>query len=159
MNGATHLIAGLAISVYSGYTSPANLVVVGISSLLPDIDVKSSLLGRFIPFLPSVLERTVGHRTITHSLITTIGLSGVLYMFSPNLLIPFLIGFLSHLILDIFTGGVPLLYPFNKRFAISFGLPSAFTESITLIGFGIYLGLTTNWLSMWETIKQSILLF
>lgn len=69
MNGASHLVGGVTAAMVIGIHSPAQLAVVAVSSLLPDIDRQNSLLGRFIPVLPSVLEATFGKRTLTHSII------------------------------------------------------------------------------------------
>lgn len=156
MNGATHLIAGLAVSIYGGYTSPLNLIVAGASALTPDIDTKNSLLGRLIPVLPSIVEKTLGHRTITHSLIFTAFYAFLIHLFLPDQLIPFLIGYVSHLVLDIFTGGVPLLYPINRRFSIHLGIPSVFVESLAILAFGVYLGISVPWAYVWELLMQNI---
>ena len=45
------------------------LLVATIGSLMPDIDLPSSLIGRLLFFISKPLERRFTHRTITHSLI------------------------------------------------------------------------------------------
>lgn len=139
MSGATHLISGLSIAIYLGYTKPAELVVVAIASLLPDIDRQNSLLGRWIPFLPSLIEGTLGKRTLTHCFAFLALLSAVLASCGLHFyIVPLLIGFLSHLVLDIVTGQIALLYPIPKKFTLNFGIPPVFVESLYLIGVGVY---------------------
>ena len=83
MTGATHLIVGLTTAGYLGFTEPKQLIVAGIASLLPDIDKQNSLLGRFIPILPTVIEKTFGHRTITHTVFFMGLVIGFFYPFQP----------------------------------------------------------------------------
>ncbi len=91
------------------------LVVSGAASLLPDIDHPRSALGRLCPALSARLERTVGHRTATHSLVASAGLAAVLAPLLtawPTGYASAVVGFVSHLLLDCATlTGVPLLYP------------------------------------------------
>lgn len=65
MKGSTHLAAGLVAAVVL-QTEPTLVVTTGVAigALLPDIDSSTSLVGRYIPVIPSVLK----HRTITHIL-------------------------------------------------------------------------------------------
>lgn len=140
MTGATHVITSVSIAVYMGYTKPMELAVIAISSLLPDIDRKNSLLGRFIPVLPTIIELSIGKRTLTHSLAMLIVISTLMISFGmkDTYLIPFLIGFVSHLLLDLPTGSIALLFPIPKKFTINFGIPPVFIESAFLIAVGVY---------------------
>lgn len=74
---------------------------------------------------------------ITHSLAGLLCFSGVFGIFAvannfPQLIVPFVIGYLMHLIGDMFTKrGVALLYPFKKkkfRMPITFTVGSAFGD-------------------------------
>ncbi|MCF6094319.1 metal-dependent hydrolase [Microaerobacter geothermalis] len=143
MTGPTHLVVAITVTVYAGQTSPSALIVAGISSLLPDIDVKSSLIGRTVPVLPRIIENTVGHRTLTHSIWMVLLLSIGIYWLYPFLFMPFIIGYVSHLVLDILTGGVFLFYPYRKRTVISLGIPPVFIEALLLMGMGVFFAF--NW--------------
>ncbi|MFT9486601.1 MAG: metal-dependent hydrolase [Tepidibacillus sp.] len=142
MTGPTHLIVGLTSAVYLGYSSPTQLAVVGIASLLPDIDRKNSLLGRVIPFLPTVLQ-AIGKRTITHSIWMIIGLSILIYSLKAVWLIPFLIGYSSHILLDAFSGMVHILFPIPFNLSFTFGIPPVFMETGLLVGMGVFFAF--NW--------------
>ncbi|MBX2991495.1 MAG: metal-dependent hydrolase [Bacteroidetes bacterium] len=102
--------------------SPINAIVVGIASLLPDVDTQASTVGKLIPFISKRIERRFGHRTLTHSVMFIVSLAIV---FSPLLILNldlnldlylcFLIGYASHPFLDTMTvNGVKLFYPFSN---------------------------------------------
>lgn len=89
------------------------------TSVLPDVDLPTSRLGRTFFFLSVPLERRFGHRTITHSFV---GLALVALLVSPLLLRwPFyfwciLGGLWSHLWLDMINmRGVDLFWPSPVR--------------------------------------------
>lgn len=139
MNGVTHMIGGVTTAVLLGHTTYTELAVVLVSSLLPDIDRPNSLLGRFIPVLSHVLEK-MGKRTLTHSLLfgAVIGIS--LYLIFPSVLTAFIIGFLSHIILDLFTGRVALFWPLLMKFGIPlFGIPPIVVETFAIAGWGVWM--------------------
>ncbi len=108
------------------------LVFAILGSITPDIDLPRSLIGRIFYPLSKYLERKYGHRTVTHSLIgwlvATVILGSFLLILSlipktqiPNQLIirwfgAFVIGYLSHLILDMFNPkGSQLFWPDKGR--------------------------------------------
>lgn len=139
MNGASHLVGGVTAAMVLGIHSPAQLAVVAVSSLLADIDRQNSLLGRFIPVLPSMLEATLGKRTLTHSI--TFGFSiWLLLSVHSSWQWPFLIGYISHLILDVITGRVALLWPLPWKFGIPlFGIPPVFVETTAMAAWGAWM--------------------
>ena len=141
MNGASHLIGGVTAGVLLGYHRPVELAIIAVASLLPDIDRQNSLLGRFIPVLPGVLERVPGKRTLTHSFLFGGFLAALLYMWSESAMTAFLVGYLSHILLDIVTGQVALLWPLPARFGVSLGVPSVFIETASLVIWGVWLAL------------------
>lgn len=141
MNGASHLVGGITSAVLLGYHRPSELVVVAVASLLPDIDRQNSLIGRFIPILPRVLESTVGKRTITHSMFTCGMVTLLMKLLLPHFTALFLIGFISHVLLDLPTGRVALLWPFPKTFGISFGIPPVFVETAAMAFWGVWMAL------------------
>jgi len=143
LNGASHLIGGLTAAVLAGIHRPAELAVVAVASLLPDVDRPNSLLGRFIPVLPALLERSPGKRTITHSLVLGALTGWAIYAAAgPPYAVAFAIGFLSHIVLDLITGRVALLWPLPVRFGVPLGgIPPVFVEAGALAAWGAWLAL------------------
>jgi len=86
-----------------------------VGALLPDIDTTTSGIGRYCKPLSGLLERKLGHRTLTHSLLG-LGLFGLfaspLLLVAPGAWAWLLVGVLSHSLLDTANiTGVPLLWP------------------------------------------------
>ncbi|GIN41407.1 metal-dependent hydrolase [Heyndrickxia oleronia] len=115
-----------------------------IGSILPDIDHYKSKAGRSVPVISHVIYFLFGHKTITHTLLFALIVSGLFGIFSfvmdCSLYYPLglFIGLISHLIGDMFVvgnrrhGGVPLSYPLYKKkikFPITIKIESI-TESI-----------------------------
>ena len=96
-------------------------------ALLPDIDIPTSKMGQAFSPVSHTLFRTVGHRTVTHSLLILVLLYfGVKYTPEGFQVYPFgvLVGWASHILLDFLNrAGVPLLWPIKQRFWI-FGIKS-----------------------------------
>lgn len=97
-----------------------NIIVLVLSCLIPDIDTPKSKFGKLFYFISYKIETHWGHRKITHSFLFFLALAIIFYLlfFIPQinqqkfLLIPFSIGFLSHIFLDtINKQGVCLFYP------------------------------------------------
>ena len=55
------------------------LAICAASSLLPDIDMSRSTIGRLLPFISKPIENRFAHRTITHSFAASITLALALY--------------------------------------------------------------------------------
>lgn len=107
MRGITHLGAGVLVAVMMPNAGIGDFVGLIMGSVLPDIDSKTSIIGRYVPVLPKMIP----HRTITHSLLMVAG--AVLLSKSLGL------GILLHIVLDMFTKeGVPLFWPIKKKFRI-----------------------------------------
>ena len=90
-----------------------------LGSLLPDIDKKNSSLGKKFPKVSTMLNKTVGHRTMTHSIPFVLLVYILLYYININEYITngITIGILSHILLDLMNRqGVCLLYPFKKKY-------------------------------------------
>lgn len=125
MNYISHSIGGVALGIGVVYvanklnidTSPLYLVGGAlIGSLLADIDTPHSLVGNKVLIIPSLLYQTVGHRTLTHSLLFAVVVGALISLFKFWLGIGISVGLFSHIILDLLTpGGVAFLYPFNKK--------------------------------------------
>lgn len=140
MNGKTHEIGGVcsALLVSSAimqtpYTSD-KLILTGamiggsiLGSLLPDIDMPESKMGRRFPILSHPIFKIFGHRGITHAplihilcsavlLLLGSGFTGYPKLFYVTFVLGVFIGGLSHLLLDLLNvEGIPLLYPFCKK--------------------------------------------
>lgn len=73
------------------------------------------LLGYVTFLLLSIYGTTTKHRTYTHSIIGLISFTGVVWIAMPPLAIPFGIGMVSHIMLDMLnTKKVRLLYPMKN---------------------------------------------
>lgn len=123
-------------------------------SLLPDIDHKSSKIGRLFIFFSSPISFLFGHRGLTHSFvgwaIFTI-LLNELYLknqkVSYDFLQSFSLGYFSHLIADSLTPkGIPLFWPLKLFFKIpifksKLNKKQEFSISTILIIFSILINL------------------
>jgi len=118
MDFFTHLLIGLIIgSLADGSNINIYIVLAIFMSLLPDLDFLLAPLWNRFPF--------TGHHGITHTLIFIIAASALIYtsMFVLAeesdirlILVMFLAGS-SHILGDLLgTGGVPLFYPFSRRY-------------------------------------------
>ena len=96
-------------------------VATTVGSLLPDIDMKSSQMGKLLPFISKFISTHFKHRTLTHSLLS-IAFFFILMSFAPLLNVGqdfyiiltcgLMVGHISHIVLDLFTHqGVCLFYP------------------------------------------------
>lgn len=123
----THMLFALLFALFpirflEYHPSPEVLAAATFASILPDVDHPKSMLGRILLPVSLLLNATVGHRTLTHSLagfsiaiilayLTTIslGLSAAAY-------VAFTLGYASHILADMLNdAGVALMYPFEKR--------------------------------------------
>lgn len=120
MTGKTHLVGGVASCVLvANFTEydPLVLTAAGaVGSLIPDICHGGSKIGRRFPLLSKIVNVLFGHRTFTHSLLF-LALTSILIVAlsdSSAILIGYIVGVVSHLILDAATkNGIQLLYPFK----------------------------------------------
>ncbi|RKO61839.1 metal-dependent hydrolase [Caldibacillus debilis] len=141
MNGTSHKIAGasaaLMVSTWmfrdvsvdaTTYIAIGTSVIGGaLGGLLPDIDHPGSTLGRRARILSYPINKLAGHRGITHTLLALVLLSYLLFVISGWIpiawkgyglvfFIGIIIGYASHLVLDMLTvSGIPLLYPFSSK--------------------------------------------
>jgi inner membrane protein len=131
MMGLSHAIVGALayLSVHqvtkSGLTAPSlnYLAMAVLGSLAPDLDSPKSSLGRRVRSLSRGLKSFSGHRGFTHSLLACFVLGlGLALICSTRpgweaYGVAFIIGYTSHILADWLTReGVPLLWPFPKRF-------------------------------------------
>ena len=146
LNATTHAIFGVAALTGAAlltrtepplYAYPAAVV----AAWLPDVDNPRSRLGNGLSRLQSpllniltrpvswalrsssfVLARTVGHRTLTHSLVGVLLfalLARLISGYIPGLFLALAAGYASHIFADALnTRGVPLLWPLGKPFRL-----------------------------------------
>lgn len=124
MTAPTHVTFGalsyfVVAAAMQWQPSTAAVATAALGSLLPDIDLPTSAVGR--PFFPisKAINEQIGHRTLTHSVI---GIMLLLTMLSPLLFFDSLIvwalaiGYVSHLLIDTLNkAGIELLYPSHVR--------------------------------------------
>ncbi|MDP9456521.1 MAG: hypothetical protein CYG60_11680 [Actinobacteria bacterium] len=174
MNATTHAVFGVAAlvgaSLFTGedpalYAYPAAAV----AAWIPDVDNPRSRLGNGLsrtksPVLDKlirpvswglralsfVLFRTVGHRTLTHSLLGVVIFAAIVSPLAPlvpGLYAALITGYASHLVADALnTRGVPLLWPMGKPFkllpgGVRSGGASEFMVAVVMvlaIGYGLY---------------------
>jgi inner membrane protein len=146
MNATTHAIFGVAalagFSLLTGEEPPLYAYpAAAVAAWIPDVDNPRSRLGNGLsrrknPVLNAatrplswalrtlsfLLVRTVGHRTLTHSLLGVALFAALVLPLAP--LLPglygaLLAGYVSHLVADALnTPGVPLLWPVKWRFRL-----------------------------------------
>lgn len=99
-----------------------------IGSAFPDIDLKSSSISKSHPFLWKTLGKRFRHRGFTHSLLSIFiliicSLFLVKATYENEIILisccGFIIGYFSHIILDLFNSqGMELLFPFKAKIKV-----------------------------------------
>ncbi|MCC2821012.1 metal-dependent hydrolase [Lachnoclostridium pacaense] len=151
MNGTAHklmgfFLGGVTISVVEP-TLPVAGVVLGMAvlgELAPDIDTVNSTISLRIPIIPKLINRKFGHRGLLHSPLFLVLLWLVIGSrnFMGNV---FCIGYLGHLVQDLFTcAGLPLLFPFDKKKISLFPYHSGGIMDYVITSILILLLLTVN---------------
>jgi len=101
MTRRTHIAVGIAATLPLISYMPFYAFIGCIGATFPDIDIKLDLK----------------HRTLTHSLIMLLNSTLLLLFLDKYIALVFFINFTTHLILDSLTKmGVPLFYPFSKKY-------------------------------------------
>ena len=146
MNATTHAVFGVAAlggaALLAGTEPPAYAYPVAVAAAwLPDVDNPRSTLGNGLSRLESpalnlitrplswalrvtsfTLVRTVGHRTLTHSLLGVAIFTLPMWLLLggyPNLFFALVAGYVSHVFADAMnTRGVPLLWPMGRPFRV-----------------------------------------
>lgn len=117
MTAPTHVVFSnvlyLSVMTLAGSkVSPVELSLCSIGSLLPDIDTTRSFIGRVLFPISSIIEKKIGHRGVTHSLLFSSIFFFALLPFSFRFAFALWMGYVGHLLADMLTiSGVPLLYP------------------------------------------------
>lgn len=144
-NCVTHaifaLLVGSAMHVILGTDPIASLAFVLLGALLPDIDHPKSLVGRKVKPIGWLST----HRGFFHSLLGAVGITVLIELllrflgiYNSQLPAFFLIGFLTHLLLDSTTvHGVRFFYPTKIRTRGKMRTGSAFEWVMTAVMAGI----------------------
>lgn len=123
MMAKSHMVFGTACwsaaCVYTKQAVGPEVILAMIGGLLPDVDHPSSKFGRLVPFISYPVSAIFGHRGITHSLLAIVAMSVILvnYGATDQYIAPLVIGYLSHLIGDWITGGIPIFWPYQKKYS------------------------------------------
>lgn len=131
MNWKLHLTLGAVSGIAGGLCLLSNpawaagyTLTCTISSLFSDLDSPMSKLGRTTPMISKFCNKMFGHRGLFHtpcflflSWLCYFNLSKNIYESNTFwVMYGFSVGFLCHMIQDLFTkGGIKLLYPFSKK--------------------------------------------
>lgn len=122
----THLLGGIVSVVYfggylgvgvDGNSRTVAIVAAAVFSVLPDIDMVKSKVGKKLQPFSNILALIFRHRGFLHSFVFAALIYGaVRYMASPQVAAAAAIGYASHLALDSLTkeGVIPFL-PLSKR--------------------------------------------
>ncbi len=127
------ILVSIILSLILNLQSDFLILFAVLGSLFPDIDTPFSIAGRRIKILGYVSE----HRHFFHSVFLCCILTVLLYLIMENIEIAagFLIGYLSHILLDSATkSGVAMFSPFSdKKIRGPFRTNSVFEYIVLLI--------------------------
>ena len=127
MNYKVHTIGAVAsscgviyLSNQLGIQSNPMFLISGaiIGGLIPDIDHPKSFLGNIVQPISIIIRETLGHRTLTHSILFALIVSTITAFINIPFAIGLGVGIFSHIILDLLTphtNGVAFLYPLYKK--------------------------------------------
>jgi inner membrane protein len=88
------------------------LIIILIATVFPDIDAETSKLGKKI----KLISQSFKHRGFFHSILFGVLASGIFYYANSGLYLEFLIGYFSHIILDLLNyKSVQLFWPFRTK--------------------------------------------
>ena len=161
MVGKTHVAGALAFAslsslilknqipegqllIHEGIT----LTMATITALFPDIDHKGSTVSRKNPIISFFCRLFLTHRGFTHSPLALLLFTGSVFYICNMLGNQYIlwggtgasIGYASHILLDAFNPkGVPLFYPYKKKFSFGKIVTGTWAESLVLfISIGIF---------------------
>ncbi len=110
---ALHLAIAALLCFIAGDVPTPVLVVSLLLAILPDTDTPKSLIGSLLKPISVPIERTLGHRTATHSVLALALVAGVAYIVAPAWWLILAGAYASHLLLDLLIGvqGITLFWP------------------------------------------------
>src|SRR2546421_10205033 len=116
IQAALHLTAAALLAFLAGDLPPAVFALALALALAPDLDTPRSLIGQLCLPLSSALERRIGHRTVTHSLLALALVAGAASLLLPAWWQVLTAAYASHLALDLLIGpqGLMLFWPLTQ---------------------------------------------
>ncbi|GAB3051222.1 metal-dependent hydrolase [Virgibacillus ainsalahensis] len=142
MEWTTHCLSGMVAGyVITGGDWRAALVG-GIAGVIPDLDEHKSKFGKILFPISFMINKTFGHRTITHSLLFVLLAGILLYPFTEWWVwLAASTGILSHITGDMLTGKVRFFYPAKKAVGIT-ASPVMFKviDRLTAVVLLVYIG-------------------
>ncbi|MGZ0051042.1 metal-dependent hydrolase [Brevibacillus gelatini] len=136
MTWKTHMLLG-AIAGYWAYPSWEGSVIGATMALVPDIDQARSKLGHLFGPFSKMLQRGLGHRTITHSWVILL-LPAFFWGDTPAGWAAFC-GLLSHLASDMLVGRIQLFWPLRTGW-IGLPLPKTLYRTFDWLVFYVAIG-------------------
>ena len=121
MIAPSHLVVGqfayFCAAVVAGHKpQAAEALVAAAAALLPDLDKRDGIVGRWFPWISGPIEHWVGHRTATHSLLASVLVGLLAWPLPDGYGIALTAGFASHALADMMTpAGVAWLWPARVR--------------------------------------------
>ena len=113
----THLAFGFLVSLISINMFDIDnkllyILVAALFSIFPDIDERSSKIGKKYKFASRIINFLFGHRGFFHSIYIPLILYAVFYNINAEIGIAISVGYFSHLFMDAITKhGIRPLYP------------------------------------------------
>lgn len=119
--GSAYLICHHFFTSWTWMDIPTGLVIAMVGTLLPDLDCRTSTMGRILPFISIPLGKMLGHRGALHSLLAAFGLFYFTSQFHYQWACSLTFGFVLHLLGDACTkSGVNFLWPIKTKFRVPF---------------------------------------
>ncbi|PMH43256.1 hypothetical protein BCU68_04510 [Vibrio sp. 10N.286.49.B3] len=117
--GSAYLICHHYFESWTWMDIPTGLLIAMVGTLLPDLDCRTSTLGRIFPFISVPIQKMFGHRGAVHSLFAAAGVFYLASQFNFNFACSLTFGFVMHLIGDACTkSGVNFLWPITIKFRV-----------------------------------------
>jgi inner membrane protein len=115
VRGSTHLVAGLCVGAAFAQSGnwPLSLAVGGMAALAPD------WFQLNIPGANKIARGIVGHRGMSHWILTALVVWGMTRAAFPAYALTVGVAWISHILLDMFSGGCPALWPLPVRITLA----------------------------------------
>ncbi len=115
------------------------LALVALGSILPGIDNPLSRFGWQVPLISLPISMIFGVRGFSHSLLVSVVLLALALMSPIGLWsLPFVVGYLCHLVCDALTReGLPLLWPSPRTFGLGI-IPTATLSDFALLAAALF---------------------